>query len=364
MIIGAGVMGCAVGRVLAEAGCDVTLLEKAVPGAEASSAAAGILGAQTEGSGPGAFLDLCLQSRALWPQFAADLVRASDVPIGYLPRGLLELCTDAAGLALAEQRLAWMRQAGLRAELLDRQELLRLEPALGPAVLAALSLPDDHSVEPPLLARALAVAAARAGAHFRPASEVQGLHVTDGVVQGVQVAGQRLPADAVVVAAGAWTDLLPGLTSRRTTVRPVHGQLVMLDTRPPLLHRVLTTHGFSKHGAGYLVPRADGRVVVGATSEDTGYHKQVTAGGLLRVLGLAVGLVPGLAGAPILQHWSGLRPMILDGLPLLGPHPSVRGLHFATGHYRNGILLAPVTARVVADGVLGRDVSEFGAFLP
>jgi glycine oxidase len=354
VIVGAGVMGCGVARALAQAGCTVTLLEKAVPGAEASSAAAGILGAQTECEGPGVFLDLCLQSRALWPDFAEGLQRETGVAIGYQPHGLLELFTDDAGLALAHLRLAWMQSRGLRAELLDRTQVLLLEPAIGPLVHGALHLPDDHAVEPPWLARALAVAAARAGATFRSGQEVQGLLMQGDRVHGVRLAQEDLPADAVVIAAGAWTDLLPGLATRRTAIRPVHGQLALLDTRPPILRKTLTLHHFSSGGAGYVVPRPDGRVVIGATSEATGFHKQVTAGGLLQVLGLAIALVPALAQAAILQHWSGLRPRSDDGLPLLGPHPTVQGLHFATGHHRNGILLTPVTARVVADAILAR----------
>lgn len=348
LIIGAGVMGCAVGRELALAGCDVTLLEKAIPGAEASSAAAGILGAQSETDGPGVFLDLCLRSRALWPQFARDLQQESDVAIGYLNRGLLEVFTEDAGAERAETRARWMHDAGLRASLLTRAEALALEPALGPAVRGALHVPDDGSVEPPCLARALAVAAARAGVKFRENAQVQRVVIEDGAVRGVLLADALLRADAVVVAAGAWTDLLPGLAARRTAIEPVHGQLIMLDTRRPILQRTLATHG------GYIVPRADGRVVVGATTETTGFRKQVTAGGLQRVLGVALDLVPALAEAAVLQHWSGLRPFAVDGLPLLGAHEWVLGLHFATGHHRNGILLAPVTARVVADAVLGR----------
>lgn len=365
VIIGAGVMGCGVARELARAGCTVTLLEKAVPGAEASSAAAGILGAQTECEGPGAFLDLCLHSRALWPGFAADLQRETDVAIGYQRHGLLEAFTDERGLADAQTRLDWMHAAGLRADLLDREAALRAEPALGPQVLGALHLPDDHAVEPAQLARAVAVAAARAGATFRSGQEVQGLVVQGDCVRGVRVAGEDLAADAVVVAAGAWTDLLPGLAALRSPIRPVHGQLALLDARPPLLRKTLTLHRFSQGGAGYVVPRPDGRVVVGATSEATGFHKQVTAAGLLHVLGLGVALVPGLERAAVLQHWSGLRPRSDDGLPLLGPHAEMQGLHFATGHYRNGILLAPVTARVVADAVLAREpLLDLTLFLP
>lgn len=359
VVLGAGVMGCGVAWRLAQAGKSVTVLEKAVPGAEASSAAAGILGAQAESEGPGPLLDLCLRSRQAWPQFWAQLRATTGIDVGLIQEGLLELAHDDAGCQRLLHRQAWMQAANLRADLLDPNQARALEPALGPTLRCALHLPDDHQVEPPLLARALAAAAVRAGARLVPRSQVQGLDRQGDRVVGVRTATETLACDAVVVATGAWTDLLPDLAPRRAAIEPVHGQLVLLDTRPPLLRKTLAL----RHG--YVVPRADGRVVCGATMEQTGYDKQVTAAGLRHVLGLALDAVPALADSPVLQHWSGLRPRSADDLPLLGPHRTVQGLHFATGHHRNGILLAPVTAEAVAAGVLGQNPGfELAAFAP
>ncbi len=364
VVIGAGVMGCATAWRLAQFGVRVTVLERALPGAEASSAAAGILGAQTENDAPGPLLELCLASRALWPQFADELRVASGVDVHLLQLGLLELCTTPEEIALRHQRAQWMTARGLRAQWLDADAARALEPALGPAVLGALLLPDDGQVEPPLLARALALAAGRAGAEVLTGQTVQRVAVADGRVNGVQTDQAWLAADAVVIAAGAWTDLVPDLVPRRTAIRPLHGQLLLLHTGERLLHATLAgRHSGGRHG--YIVPRADGRVLVGATTEAIGFDKRVTAGAMAWLLSLALEFVPQLADARVVDQWSGLRPQSADGLPLLGPHRAVEGLIFASGHHRNGILLTPVTAEVTVNAVLGlRQRLELTAFLP
>ena len=364
VIIGGGVMGCVSAWRLAEAGVHVTVLERALPGAEASSAAAGILGAQCENEGPGPLLDLCVASRAMWPAFAAQVREASGVDVHLLQHGLLEVCTTPEEVQKRQDRAAWMQGYGLHATWLDGPAAHALQPALGPQILGALHVPDDGQVEPRLLARALALAARHAGATLLTGHTVRDVLTTAGRVTGVRTDQTTLPADAVVVAAGAWTDLVPGLALRRTTIAPLHGQLLMLDAGRPLFTQTLAgRHSGGKHG--YVVPRADGRVVVGATSEAIGYEKRVTADGLHWLLSLALEFVPGLAGAHVLEHWSGLRPQAQDGLPLLGAHPAVQGLVLASGHHRNGILLTPVTGDVVTRAVLGQEQwVELDAFLP
>lgn len=341
-------MGCSIGWRLAQAGCDVTLIEKAVPGAEASSAAAGILGSQSECSGPGVFLDLCLASRGLWRAFAAELREATDVDVGYRECGLLEIAEHLQDVELLLRRQTWMRAKNLRADWLDPQQVHELEPQTAASLAGALFLADDGQVDPVQLSRALAAAAAYAGARFVAGTTVTGLRCESDRVAQVHTSAGDFVADVVVAAAGAWTDLLPDLPARRTTVKPVHGQLVMLDVHPPILRRILCSQ------AGYVVPRADGRVIVGATSDQFGYDKKVTAQGVRQLLDLAMGLVPALASAQVLQHWSGLRPQAGDNLPLIGEHPRVGGLFVASGHYRNGILLTPITALAMAQQILQR----------
>jgi glycine oxidase len=345
VIIGGGLMGCGIALRLCQAGARVTVLERSIPGAEASSAAAGILAPQMESEGPGPFLELCLRSRALYPTFAQELLELTGVNVAYLPSGVLHTAFDEARAHHLEATVAWQRALGLRAELLTGQEARGLEPALAPEVLAAAHFPDDHQVDNRLLVRALTMAAARVGAQFR-SGYVRGVLEEAGRAVGVDLDGEPLRADAVVVAAGSWSGLVQGLPLDPRTVRPMRGQMLQLQTRLPLMRHILVSP------EGYLVPRADGRVIAGSTMEFAGFDKQVTAEGLSRILALALRLCPQLGGAAVDSSWAGFRPYTEDHLPLLGAGP-LPGLFLATGHFRNGILLTPITAKLVAQAVLG-----------
>ena len=253
-------------------------------------------------------------------------------------------------------RAAQLEKAGIDVEVLDGEAARRLEPGLSPETRGALYFPSEASVDPRLLGRALHAAAARAGARFVQ-GQVRGIALEGGRVTGVDHESGRIAAGAVVLAAGAWSMQVVGNGLPAGAVRPVRGQIAVLDTRPPLLSRVI----FSDKG--YVVPRPDGRVLCGSTMEEAGFEKAVTAGGLLRVLELAVEVAPGLAAAPLVESWSNFRPATPDGLPILGPGRE-SGLFYATGHYRNGVLLTPITADVVSAAVLGRstpvDLAPFG----
>jgi glycine oxidase len=356
-VIGGGVMGCAVALRLAARGVAVTVIERGIPGAEASSAAAGMLAPQTEADGPGPMLELGLASRALYPALAAELLDASGIDIGHVPSGVLALALDDAEERALAARGAWQLACGLRAEALGPDDAARLEPALGPVVRAALRFPDDAQVSPPALARALSQAAAAAGARFLQGRYVRRVRVERGAAVGVDLDGELLPAGAVVVAAGSWSGLVEGAGVPAQVVRPARGQLVAIETRPPLFRHVL-----SVHGRGYLVPRRDGTVIAGSTMEMVGFRKEVTVGGLAEILGLARTLVPRLADAPVVGSWSNFRPYTEDQLPVLGP-TGVRGLVLATGHHRNGILLAPITAAAIAELVAtGRSAIDLAPF--
>ena len=343
IIIGGGVMGCAIAFRLAQRGFAPLVIERAIPGAEAASAAGGIIAPQKEAEGPGPLLDLGLRSRAAFPALAEELRRLTGLDIGYRPSGLLALAT-AADAPLLEERAAWQSAMGLRVELLGPAELRRQEGALGEFPLA-LRLPDEAQVDPPLLVKALQFAAARAGAVFRAAYVRRVLH--DGQqVRGVDVEGETLPAEAVVVAAGSWSALVEGAALPAFAVRPMRGQMVELLTRPPLLSHIVFAPG------GYLVPRPDGRLLVGSTMELVGFRKEVTAAGLERLLALAQRVAPALADAQVGRFWAGFRPFTEDRLPILGP-TAIAGLHLATGHFRNGILLTPISAEAIAAVVAG-----------
>lgn len=349
VLVGGGVVGCAVALRLAQQGVQCTVVERSVPGAEASSAAAGILAPQAEAEGPGDFLSLCLRSRALYPGFVQQVEELSGMGVGHRPSGVLHVAFSEATLERLRARVKTQRALGLASELLESEAVLRLEPALHPALLGAAHFPEDGSVDNRLLMRALSMAAARASVHF-VTGHVRALLCVDGRAVGVDVDGERLEADAVVVAAGAWTGLVPGSGLSPRQVRPARGQMVMLRSRVPLLQRV----AFSDEG--YLVPRADGRLLAGSTLEFEGFAKEVTAEGLRRILTLALQLAPFLGEVPVVESWAGLRPYTEDRLPVLGPGP-LAGLFLASGHFRNGILLAPVTAELLAQAVLGQPPS-------
>ena len=345
-IIGGGVIGCSIALRLSEAKAEVTVFERALPGAEASSAAAGILGAQAEADGNPAFLALCLKSRALYPDFARELEARAGMGIGYLRSGLLDVAFDEAGAQALAAAVQSQRAKGLEAELLTAEGARELEPSISEKILAAAHFPDDHQVDNRLLVRALSIAATRAGVRFR-SGLVRGVARENDRAIGVDLEGERVHADAVVVAAGAWTGLVGNAGIDAQAVRPLKGQMVCLQTRAPLFHHIL----FAKHR--YLVPRADGRVIAGSTMELTGFDKQVSARGVAEILQHALELCPELETAALVETWAGLRPLTEDRLPILGKGP-LEGLFLASGHYRNGILLTPVTARLLADCVLGR----------
>ena len=357
VVVGAGIQGSSVALRLAQAGKKVVVLERAVPGAEASSAAAGILSPGAEAVEPGPFQDLCRASLARSAAFVRDVEKLSGMWVGLRGGGTLEVALDDEHARVLAARAERIQFAGLPVEVLDDAGLRRLEPAVSPEARGALVFPDESSLDPRLLARAVYIAAARAGASF-VSGQVRRVVVDGGRARGVEHETGRIDADAVVLAAGSWSLQVEGHGLPPGAVRPVRGQMVVLETRPPLLSRVI----FSGHG--YVVPRADGRILAGATMEEVGFVKAVTAEGLRLVLGVAIEIAPALARAPVVESWSNFRPASPDGEPILGPSETP-GLFYATGHTRNGILLAPVTADAIAAAVLGRPAPvDLGPFSP
>jgi glycine oxidase len=350
-------MGCAVALRLAQHGVAVTVIERGIPGAEASSAAAGILGPQWESEGPGPLLELGLASRALYPAFAAELHDLSGIDIGFHRSGLIELALDERDERALQARATWQQARGLSAELLAAGPLRALEPHLGPGVRLGLAYPDEGHVHARALARALSQAAARAGARFLQGRYVRRVLVEGGRARGVELDGEALPAATVILCAGSWSGLVEAGGVPAPVVRPARGQMVAIETRPPLFRHVLVAHG-----RGYLVPRADGVALAGSTLEMVGFRKEVTVAGLCDILTLARTLVPDLGEAPVTETWSNFRPLTPDALPVIGRTP-VEGLLVATGHHRYGILLTPITAQAIAElvtrGTSGVDLSAF-----
>ncbi|MBI2931505.1 MAG: FAD-dependent oxidoreductase [Planctomycetes bacterium] len=317
LIVGGGIVGCAIARALTKEGRRVVLLERGEIGREASWAAAGILAPIHLADSPPSLAELCLAGALLYPPLVEELRGETDIDVEYRPSGLLMPGRDGA------------------------QTLL----------------PHVAQVRSHRMTRALAAAATRYGADLRPHCEVTGFLRVPGRITGVKTTRGDILAEETVVAAGAWSGELLKSVGVDLAVRPVRGQMVLLEGPPYLVKHILLK------GDRYVVPRADGPLLLGSTTEDVGFDKRVTAAGVAGILSAALEIAPVLAELPIVQTWAGLRPATPDRLPYLGRPPDLSGLVLATGHFRNGILLAPITAALIADLIAGRtlpiDLSPF-----
>ena len=340
VIIGGGVMGCATALELARRGVrDIVLLERAVPGAEASSAAAGMLAAQVESKDAEERAHY-IRARAAYEAWSEELRSATGLAIGYRKSGVVEIATDVAAL---KARVEDNRAHGLTAEWVDDPRAV--EPELAPGFPGAAYFPDEAQVDPPLLLRALVAALGPAGVQVKSGTTVRSIVREKDVCRGVVLdSGETLHADAVVLAAGSWSSLVPGVPASMPIVKPVRGQMVMLEERPPKLAHIVF------RGHGYVVPRGDGRVVCGSTMEDVGHRREVTAAGVHGILAETIAIAPRLGQAELARTWCNFRPYAPNG-PLVGASP-LPGLFLATGQYRNGILLAKVTAEAAASAVV------------
>ena len=363
-IVGGGVIGLAVGWRAAQRGLRVTVLERGALGHGTSRVAAGMIAPISEARPTEQpLLALNLASTRLYPAFVSELIDASRSDPGYLACGTITAARDPDEADALDRELAMRRSLGLPVQRLRASEARRLEPALAPGLRLALEVPDDHAIDPRKLTEALGIAASQAGAELRPGTEVAGVAVADGRVSGVRLAdGSALSAENVVVAAGVWSGQLTGLPEEaRVPIRPVKGQILRLrdPAGPGLLSRALRMQG-----AGYIVPRGDGRYVLGATVEERGFDTTVTAGPLFELLRDAIELLPALSELVIDEFSAGLRPGTPDNGPALGP-AATPGLQWAAGHYRHGIMLTPITAEIVVGALLGEQPSELGsAFSP
>lgn len=344
-VIGAGVIGCTCAWRLAGRGLSVALIDER-PGGGASGAAAGMLAPVSEAHfGEEELLALNLESARRYPGFVAELSQASGRDPGYRRCGTLVVARDLDDRAVLDELAAYHERLGCRSERLSGSEARALEPGLARSVRGGLLAPDDHQIDNRALIAALLAANERAGVELVRARAVR-LEVSGGRAGGVVLAGgQRLAAGTVVLAAGCWSAGIEGLPPGWLPLRPVKGQLLHLraGAAPELARRVIR----GLRGV-YVVPRGDGRYVIGATAEERGYDSAVTAGGVLDLLRHAYELLPGVTELELTETVAGLRPATPDNAPLIGPGP-LDGLVIATGHYRNGILLAPVTADAVAE---------------
>ena len=347
VIIGGVVIGCSIAWYLARANLKVIVLDKQQPGQEASWAAAGMLSPQSETDSPDDFFRLCLSSRELYPDFVARLIDDSKIDVEYRTEGTIVVAFTEEESLILEKRARWQKTDGLKIESLTADQVRKLVPSLSPNIRSALDVPDDHQVNNRKLTRAVTVAAERNGAEIKHGKSVQEILTSGNRATGVRVLGETISAEKIIIAAGCWSGMIN--SPYCPPVEPVRGQMVSLDSVADRLGYVIHTP------RAYIVPRRDGRIIIGSTTERVGFDKSNTAAGINGLLSGAIQAIPELENLRINEMWAGLRPGTPDGLPLLGPAQSygIENLVFATGHYRNGILLTPITAKVVSELILG-----------
>jgi glycine oxidase len=356
VVIGAGVIGLGIAWRLAQAGCRVDVYDKSEAGRGASWAAAGMLAAAAEAEpGEEPLLPLTLESQRLWPDFAHELEEATGISCEYRDEGTLVVALNRDDAENLRHSFDFQRGLGLILEWLSAAEARRLEPHLRPGIAAAVLSRNDHQVENRALTRALIAACRSAGVQIHEHCAVAEVAMAGGKACGVETAAGREAADVVVLAAGAWSREVGGIPAAfRPPVRPIKGQMlaVQMDQAAPLLRHVVWLPN-----GGYLVPRNDGRLIIGGTVEERGFDTAITAGGMLTLIEAAWRAVPTIEELPIAETWVGFRPGSRDDAPMLGPS-GVDGLVVATGHHRNGILLTPVSAAVISRYILSGQLPE------
>jgi glycine oxidase len=356
-IIGGGVIGCSIAYHATRRGAQVVLLEAGQVGSGASGAAAGMLVAQAEADEPGPFLDLMLLSQDLHKPLGEELYELTSLDPEYFWAGTLRVATDKVSREIFSAEYSWQKERGLTVQWLDMNDACELEPNLSPESVAALYLPEDGQVNPPRLVQALALGATLGGAKVMEATQVSKFVVEGQKVIGVRTTQGTISAGTVVLAGGAFSALLSDTLGIHLPVYPVKGEILEVNARPaPIRANVWNSRC-------YVVPKRDGRVIIGATEEAGAYDRHPTLGGVASLSQAAVELIPSLTHAPFASAWGGLRPSTPDDRPILGPVEGWEGLLLATGHYRNGVLLSAVTGEIIAALALGEptlaDISPF-----
>jgi glycine oxidase len=348
-IAGGGVIGGAIALELSRAGMRVGLFDRQQPGQEASWASAGILSPAPESPGMIAMVPLGKVSLSLYPEFVTRIEEISGKSTGFRPKGTLEAFFSNDAKEKLSTIIALHHGLGLRAEPLRAEDARELEPALSEDVEAAVLRPDECSVDNRALTSAVLDAAQRSGAEIFSGNGARAIWREGHRCAGLILQNEKVEAKWTIVAAGSFSAAIEGVANY-APVRPAKGQMASLRIDDLEIQRVLWSENI------YLVPRNDGRILAGATVEHVGFDKRTTAGGIQKILSAAIELVPGLANARIEETWAGLRPDSPDHLPILGP-TDVDGLLMATGHFRSGILLTPITARLIREWITEERVS-------
>jgi glycine oxidase len=358
IVVGGGVIGCSIALKLASDKVKVAVIERGGIGGEASRAAAGMLSPQTEAGKPGPFFDLCLRSRKLYPEFTKSLSDLTGLDTEYRDEGTLCIALEPDEQERQHQQYDWQFNAGLRIQSLDDRELTKIEPAITPGATGALFLPDDHQVDNRRLMDALAAALDYYGVELRCGVGVESLSIKGNRVTGVMTRDGKAGAGHVVIAGGCWSGCLLEQAGVEAGIVPARGQMIALGGKPAPISRVIHAKGC------YLVPRRNGRTLIGSSTEYTGYDKSTTPEILDSLLSAACRAVPALSEYEVVESWCGLRPDTADHLPVLG-NCGIDNLVIATGHFRNGILLAPITAELIVEtirtGMMPAELEPFAA---
>ncbi|MEM1944811.1 MAG: glycine oxidase ThiO [Nitrososphaerota archaeon] len=359
-IVGGGIIGLSIGWYLASRGEKAVVYERGLVGRGATWASAGMLAPNLEAEpSEEKLLPLLVEGCRMWESYAIELEEASQVKVNYRREGTLALAFTRDDLARLHFQYEFQRSLGLDVELVDGGKVQEMEPLVNRSVLAALYSRSDHQVDNRLVAAALKAAFTGCGGVLREGCEVSKVVVEGGRAVGVSLSGGFERAEHVVLAAGAWSRNVGGIPEYlRPPVRPVKGQMISLKMpagEPILRHTVWGP--MRNWGPAYIVPRLDGRLLLGTTVEEAGFDTSVTAGGLVNILRSCWEILPTITELPVDEVWAGLRPGSRDDAPIIGPTP-LDGLIMATGHFRNGILLAPITAEAVGRYILSGEMPE------
>jgi len=342
VIVGGGVIGMLTARELVQKGAHVTLVERGRLGAESSWAGGGILAPLYPWRHPAAISDLAAWSQTRYPQLCQSLLEVTGIDPEWTRSGLLIL--DAAERLEAVQ---WTGRYNMRIEMLDQDAIMRAEPQLAKHFATAVILPEMAQVRNPHLVSALQRELVKSAVTIIENAAVTALHMKDGRMTGVQTSSGKIDAGHVVIAGGAWSGAILKELNITQDVEPVRGQMLLYHAGPGLISHVIVEQGY------YIIPRRDGHILVGSTVEYEGFDKSTTTAAATELQQVAVSLVPDLGKHEIKRHWAGLRPGTATGMPYIGAHPFIEGLFVNTGHYRNGLLLGPASARLLVDLMMG-----------
>ncbi len=345
VVVGGGVIGCAIAFELTRRGLGVVVVERGPIGGEASWASAGIISLPARIDMPPERVEITRRGLERYPALVAELEERTGLAIEYRRSGELAIAVDEEHANRVNERAQWQRGLGFTVEELDPRAAREVEPALPPDVAAAWFAPEVGALSVHRLTQALAIAAAQQGATVLAETPVVSVTHQDGRVTGVQLVDRHLSADTVVLATGAWTVFFGDALKAPLPTKPIKGQLIAFAGPPVRPSHIITGHG------GYVRPRADGTTVVAATEEDAGFDRRVTGDGVAWLIGLARTLCPNLLSGEVAETWTGLRPGTVGQQPLMGPVPGYEGLWVATGHFRTGAKEAPGTAELIASSL-------------